>query len=342
MKSLFTALAALVLGAVAATGIASAQTVPAGSQSTTVAQAVQPTPKAKLPAKKPIVIFHLTPMATYNVGGADLPRPTYSCSGGNCGATGNYQFVEPVSHLGYGAQIFITPKWSLNYSHSYVDQNLGTITNVHGATTYQVLNDDRTDDASLNYLMGQFAVSGGWHERVRMCCGNNAPQSAALQTAYHYDYLQIGTRVGPGSKYFGRLVGLTVQDAYIPHPDNFFKANPDCVGAVCDTHPAEFQAEGNKTHVTFTGNVTVPLSRNSSFAFFGTYINNWDYFLNSPVMYLYNQVDYGFVKKFSPYVSLTVDNSNLYQHQQGYPFVLPNTINRNKLLMTLDIGLPVY
>jgi hypothetical protein len=344
MKSLFTAFAALVLSAVAATGIASAQTVPAGTQSTTVAQAVQPTPAAKaVPAKKPIVVFHLTPTATYNVGSADLPRPTNVCSGGNCGPSGNYQFAEPVAHLGYGAQIFLTKRLNLNYTHGYVDQNLGTVTSAAGKTTYQVLNDDRTDDAALNYTMGQFTLSGGWHERVRMCCGNNAPESAALQTAYHYDYLQLGTRVGPNSKYFGRLFGLTVQDAYIPHVDGFYKANPACVGALCSTPPYEFAAEGNKTKITYTGNVTVPVGgRNSSFALFGTYLNNWDYFDNSPIMYIYNQVDFGFTKKFSPWVSFTANDSNLYQHQQGYPFVLPNTINRNKLIVTLDIGLPVY
>jgi hypothetical protein len=124
-----TLVAAGVLSAGFGIGIASAQTVPATAHSsTTVAQA----PAKKDPPKKPFIVLHLTPMATYNVGGADAPRPTYDCALGTCGPSGNYEFAGPATNLGYGANINVAPKLSLNYVHSYVNQNIGTVTNYKG------------------------------------------------------------------------------------------------------------------------------------------------------------------------------------------------------------------
>lgn len=336
-------IATFVLAGVSGIGIASAQTVPAApGASTQVAQTQSP---AELPKPKPRKVFavlHITPVATYNVGGADLPRP--AALGG---ATGNFQYADPAVNLGYGANINIAPHWTLNFVHGFVNQNLGTVTNYAGETVYQVFNNDRTDDASLGYALGKFSLSAGWHERVRMCCANG-PENGASETTYHYWYAQAATRFGPGSKYFGGLFGLTVQGAYEPHvASQAYYANPACLAyatkAQCATPPFEIPGEGNKFHYLFAGNVTIPIGgRNSSFAIFGTYLNNWDYYNNSPIMYLYNEADYGFIKKFSPWVTLTATNSNLYQHQEGYPFVLPNVINRNKLIVSLDVALPVY
>ena len=204
MKRLITTTlaAAFVLSVGFGTGIASAQTAPAATQnSTTVAQA----PAKKDPPKKPFIILHLTPMATYNVGGADLPRPSNVCALGTCGPNGNYEFANPATNLGYGANINVAPRLSLDYVHSYVNQNIGTVTNYKGATTYQQFNNDRTDDASIHYALGTVALAAGWHERVRQCCGNPAKQSDAGQTAYHYWYLQGTEGFGPGSKYFGKM-----------------------------------------------------------------------------------------------------------------------------------------
>jgi hypothetical protein len=317
--------ATFALFAVVGVGIASAQTTPAGAattsstaSSTTVAQA---TPAPKPPAL-PLVVFHLTPIATWMVGGSDVARPP-----SKGGTTGNYQYVEPLANLGYGAQINVTRHWYLNYVHSYIDQNIAKVT----TEPYQVLNNDRTDDASLNYVVNpSLSFAGGWHERVRQCCGNNAPASAANQTAYHYNYLQVAGHTGPGSKYFGKILNVTVQGQDIPH---------NTTPIIKDIH-----SEGNKTHVTATGNVTLPIGdpKTSTFAGFFTYLNQFDYFLNSPIMYLYNEADYGFIKKFSPWVTLTATNSNLYQHLQGYPYKIPDTINRNRLIVTLDIAIPYY
>jgi hypothetical protein len=341
--------ATFVFGAVAGFGIASAQTTPAGTTTTTGASATvaqnseAPAEKPKPKPHAPFFIVHITPQATYNVGGADLPRPT---SLG--GPTGNYEFASPAVNLGYGININLAKNLTLNYAHSYVNQNLGTVTNYKGNTIYAVFNNDRVDDASLAYTLHGFVIAGGWHERVRQCCGNPPQQSDAGQTAYHYEYLQVGKRFGPGSKYFGPLFGLTVQGAYEPHlASAAYYPNPACLGyataAQCATPPYEIPAEGNKFHLTYIANVTAPIGgKASSFALFGTYLDNWDYFNNAPIMYLYNEADYGFIKKFSPFVALTVMNSNLYEHHEGYPFVNPNTINRNKLLMTLDVAVPFY
>jgi len=288
-------------------------------------------------------------MATYNIGSGDLPRPSYVCSGGNCGPTGNYEYANPATNLGYGVNINLAPRWTLNYVHSYVNQNLGTVTNYKGAPTYAVFNNDRTDDANVGYLLGPVALAAGWHQRVRQCCGNPPLQSDAGQTAYHYWYVQGSEGFGPGSKYFGRMFSLTLQAAYEPHvPSAAYYANPACLGyatpAECATPPYEIPGEGNKWHGLYNIHFATPIGgKTSGFGFVAQYLNNWDYFDNAPIMYLYNEMDYGIIYKFSPLVTLSVANSNLYQHQNaGYPFVIPNTINRNKLYMTLDFAVPVY
>jgi len=351
----------------ATVGIASAQTTPPASTSTTTndyasatsgtstsetptgSTVAQAPAKKKDPPKKPFITLHLTPMATYNVGGADLPRPTYECSGGTCGPNGNYEFADPATNLGYGANINLAPRWTLNYVHSYVNQNIGTVTNYKGVTTYQQFNNDRTDDANLGYLLGHVALAAGWHERVRQCCGNPPKQSDAGQTAYHYWYIQGTEGFGPGSKYFGKMFSLTLQGAYEPHvPSAPYYANPACLAyataAECKTPPYEIPGEGNKFHGLYNVHFATPIGgKTSPFGVYAQYLNNWDYFDNQPIMFLYNEVDYGFIYKFSPLVTLSAMNSNLYQHQNaGYPFVIPNTVNRNKLYMTLDFALPVY
>ena len=340
IRHLMTALTAtFVFGAVAGFGIASAQTTPAAATTTSTAKVAAPVkvaqaseaPKPKKHA--PMVILHLDPIAVYNVGGADSPRPTSACAGGTCGPTGNYEFADPATNLGYGINIHFAPKWSLNYSHGYINQNLGTVTNAAGKTVYQAFNNDRTDDASLSYSgVKGFAINAGWHQRVRQCCGNPPKQDEAGQTMEHWEYLNVGTRFGPGSGHFGKLFGLTVEGEFIPHD------NPSCApgSTFCETGTSKF-------HVTYTGNITYPIGnpKTSTFAVFGTYVNSFDYFENAPFPYLYNEADYGFKKEFSKYVALTVINSNLYQHQQGFPFILPNTINRDKLVVTMDIAVPV-
>ncbi|HUN30355.1 MAG TPA: hypothetical protein VMV65_11165 [Alphaproteobacteria bacterium] len=354
MKRLLISLgAALVLCTMAGVGIASAQTTPPASTSTSGSSAVTSTTVAQAPAKKdpkkkPFMILHITPMATYNIGGADLPRPAYECSGGTCGATGNYEFAGPATNLGYGANINFAPGWTLNYVHGYVNQNIGTITNYKGVTTYQQFNNDRTDDASIGHSLGSVALAAGWHERVRQCCGNPPKQSDAGQTAYHYWYVQGTEGFGPGSKYFGKMFSLTLQAAYEPHvPSAPYYANPACLAyataAQCKTPPYEVPGEGNKFHGLYNIHFATPIGgKASQFGVFAQYLNNWDYFDNQPIMFLYNEADYGIVYKFTPLVTLSAMNSNLYQHQAGYPFVLPNTVNRNKLYMTLDFALPVY
>lgn len=279
-------------------------------------------------------------MATYMVGSSDLPRPSYSCAGGTCGANGNYQFADPIVHLNYGIVIPLANKLTLSYAHSYINQNLGRVTTITNAYTYQVLNDDRVDDVGLNYTSGQVALSGGWHQRVRMCCGNSAPGDAANQTAYHYLYFQGGIREGASSKYFGKMFGLTLQEAFVPHNTTPYFTSPNCANGAASCPIA---SEGDKWKFTYTPNVTIPIGnpKTSTFAVFGTYLNNWDYFLNAPIMYLYNEADYGFIVKFPPVFTLTVNNSNLYQYHQSNPFYYPNTINRNKLIVVLDAALPI-
>ncbi len=362
----------------AAVGIASAQTAPSatttssdnastGTASTTtlstatdtVAQGNpnNPTNPQYRPLPKPaFIVIHLQAMGTWNIGSSDLPLPSaYCATTQDCGPSGQYQYANPVVHFNYGAQINLSKKWYLFYLHNYIDQNIGRVginstvcstlpCNTAGAAknsftipyTYQKLNDDRVDDASLNYLAGTVIVSGGWHQRVRMCCGNPVTPSLANQVAWHDIYFQLGTRVGPNTKYFGRLLGITVQEEYIPHntTPNAFKASPS--GAIEPTLGSLMH-----TMVTVNGGVPVGDPRTSTLAVYAQYLNNFDYFMNAPIPYYYNQVDVGLIKKWLPYLTLTVTDSNLYQHHSGYPYSNADVINRNKLLMTLDYALPI-
>jgi len=363
-RLLITLGAALVLCTATGVGIASAQTTPAtpatASPATdTVAQGNpnNPTnPQYRPPTNKPaFIILHLQAMGTWNIGSSDLPLPNVYCaSTQDCGASGQYQFADPVIHFNYGAQINLSKKWYLFYLHNYIDQNIGRVavpTSVCGSLpcntagpaknsftipyTYQKLNDDRVDDASLNFLSGTIIVSGGWHQRVRMCCGNPTSPTLANQVAWHDIYFQLATRVGPNTKYFGRLLGLTVQEQWIPHNTTSVFKNSPAAQVVPEA--------GSITHTTVTVNGGIPIGdfRSSTFAVYAQYLNNFDYFLNSPVPYLYNQVDFGFIKKWPPYFTLTATDSNLYEHHEGYPYSNADTINRNKLIMTLDYALPI-
>jgi hypothetical protein len=358
--------AALVLFTAAVVGIASAQTTPpATTTSTTTTDTTGPYVaqaggKAGVPSSPaphgPFIIIHVGGMSTWNAGSSDLALPSVYCaSTQDCGATGQYQFADPVAHFDYGAQINFTKKLYISYSHNYIDQNIGRVAvpssvcstlpcNTSGVAknsfvipyTYQKLNDDRVDDASLNYLAGAVTVSGGWHQRARMCCGNPVSSDLASQVYWHDIYFQLAARAGPSSKYFGRLAGLTVQEEYLPHNTNsVFKTTGPTVEVVPNA--------GSLYHTTVTPNLTYPIGdpRRSTFAVYATYLNNFDYFMNAPIPYLYNQVDFGIIKKWPPWVTLTLYDSNLYQHHEGYPYTNADTINRNKIIMVLDVALPI-
>ncbi|MGA7570807.1 MAG: hypothetical protein WBG27_13455 [Candidatus Aquilonibacter sp.] len=369
MKRSFISLgAALVLFTAAFVGIASAQTTPPAtatstttttSTNTTTTDATRPylaqsqaAPKPK--PKTPFLVIHVGGMSTWNIGSSDLAQPSVYCATTqDCGATGQYQFADPVVHFDYGVQINLAKHFWLSYSHNYIDQNIGRVaipskvcsslpcTAAKEFTipyTYQKLNDDRVDDASLNYLLGAVTVSGGWHQRTRMCCGNPTPSDAANQVYWHDVYFQLAARAGPNSKYFGRLAGLTIQEEYIAHNTNAVFSATSNTGA-----KTAFTSFGSLYHTTFTPNLTYPIGdpRSSTFAVFAQYLNNFDYFMNAPIPYLYNEVDFGIIKKWPPMFTLVVTESNLYQHHSQYPYTGQDTINRNKLIMVLDMALPI-
>jgi hypothetical protein len=330
--SLVRLLAGSVMFVLAGVGIASAQTTTASTNSSTVAQA--PAPK-KDPPKHPIAIVHITPQWTFMLGSSDLPRPDNVCGGGTCGQAGNFAYAQGQTRLGYGVNFILTPKVTLNYVHNYINQTLGRVTTATGAYSYQVFNDDRVDDINLAFPISGVGIAVGYHQRVRMCCGNAG--GAANGNIENWWYAQATKRFIGNSKYFGPLIGITANASYIPHP----ACSPTAGSNGCK--PALGLDGGNKIKWTGAFNVTYPVGgRNSSFGLFGTYTNSWDYFWNQPGFFLYNEADYGFIKKFGANETLFVMNSNLYQHPQGFPFVAPNTINRDKLLISMHFALPVY
>jgi hypothetical protein len=340
-------LAGSVLLALAGVGIASAQTTSSSASTTTfksstVAQATAP-PKKQDP---PLITLHLTPQWTWMLGTSDLPRPNFVCSspktkltGGTCGQAGAYAYANGQTRIGYGANIYLTPKVTLNYVHSYINQTLGRVTTGTGPATayeYQVFNDDRVDDGSLAFPIGSIPVAFGYHQRIRMCCGNTP--GIGNGNVENWWYAQLSPRFGPKSKYFGGLVGITTNAAYIPHPVCGDGAQSCSLANAIKTG----QDGGNKWKWTGTFNLTYPVGgKDSPFALYGTYLNDWDYYWNSPIFYLYNRIDYGFIYHYQKYATLTVADSNLYQHRSvGYPYDFPNTINRDKLTVVMDFALP--
>ena len=291
-------------------------------------------------------------MSTWNSGSSDLALPSVYCATTqDCGATGQYQFADPIVHFDYGVQINLIKHLCLSYSHNYIDQNIKRVAVPEGLQelalhrrqeftipyTYQKLNDDRVDDASLNYLSGAVTISGGWHQRRRMCCGNPTPSDAANQVYWHDVYFQLAARAGPNSKYFGRLAGLTIQEEYIAH-------NTNSVFSATSNTGAKKRSRALAACTTRCSRRTSPIRsvirESSTFAVFAQYLNNFDYFMNAPIPYLYNEVDFGIIKKWPPMFTLTVTDSNLYQHHSQYPYTGQDTINRNKLIMVLDVGTP--
>jgi hypothetical protein len=360
-----TRLARLVLGAMifvlAGAGIATAQTAP-GSSSTVA----QTTPQKKDPPKKPWITVHLTPQWKYMLGTSDLPRPNTICSGGSCGATGNYLYAQGQTRLGYGFNASLGGALTLNYSHYYVDQTIGRVTNAANEYVYQVFNDDRYDQVDLIYPVAGVALDLGYRQRVRQCCGNLAGQ--ANKNQWHEYYFQATDRfLGPKSKYFGKLIGITIKPAWIPHDNQLVCGNLpaktyDAMGCAsgnayfsnpaCTLKPASlcflpqngaFPNSGDKWHVLGLFNITYPVGGpKSPFAVYGQYFNDYDYFLNAPGMFLYNRVDFGWIYHLGTFMTLSMTDTNLCQHKTGFPFVYPNTVNRNRLDLSADIALPVY
>jgi len=331
-----TAIALVFSFLIIAAGNASAQTPPAATPAPSAAP--QAAPAASAP-KKPIAVIHFSPQDTSMVGSSDVPVPI-----AEGGATGNHQYNTATFRPGYAAQIYSGNVFA-SYTRLYVDQNNGRVTSLGNDYVYPNRIYDRVDDASLNVSIDSIIASAGFHQRVRQCCGNN-PGAEANPTAYHYLYVQGATRLGPNSRRFGRLFGLTLQAADAPHNTSPFFASPYCTGSKSECLTPAFGAipsQGNKVKITYTGNVTYPIGNphTSSFALFATYFNDWDYFANSPIMYLYNRTDIGFIKKISPAITLTVNDSNEYQYHQIFQYVYPNTINRNKLIATLDFAVPI-
>jgi hypothetical protein len=329
-------------------GIASAQTTTTSTMNV---------PK-KDPPKKPWLIIHVTPQWKYMLGQSDLPRPDSVCSkfgtpltGGTCGQAGSYEYADGQTRLGYGANINLGTGLSLNYTHSYIDQTIGRVTTVTNAYTYQAFNDDRVDDGNLAYAIPHFygiSVAFGYHQRVRMCCGNKP--GSANKNWYESWYGRLTDRVGPNSKYFGRLVGLTAQADWIPHDNNYtgaaYFASPYCTLSAAECLLPQNGAianGGDKLKWTGTFNITYPLlNPKSPFALYGQYFNDWDYYYNSPIMYLYNNVQIGFIYHYNSIMTIQADDTNLYQHHEGYPYVFPNTINRDRLDLSVDFAAPFF
>jgi hypothetical protein len=257
----------------------------------------------------------VSPQSSWALGGDDLAAPGGPVTDGTTRLGGSI-----TQHVG---------KWSLGISRGYIDFTLGRITNAAGQFVNPGFVDDAVDDAHLAYAFKDFTLTAGWHDRYRICCP--AAHNNPVPVAEQYWYLQLDGGVGPVTR-FGHIVSLSVNDAQVPHVGLPFYANP------VPGQPA-IPGQGSKNLVTFTGTITVPVDKKQTLAVWGLYANNFEYYYAYAKPTFYNNVTWGITKNFPANISYTASVLNYYQHNEGYPFIFPNTVNLTVLQMTLNVGI---
>jgi hypothetical protein len=224
-------------------------------------------------------------------------------------------------------------KFSFGVSRSYLDFQLGRVTDYAGKFVYPGYADDAVSTASASYNFGILTASGGYTQRIRWCCpsGNTA---AANPLAYEWWWIQVSKGFGPKTK-FGNWLTLSANQAFVPHSTSPVFQDPN----FAPNTGHYILAEKGNTFTTFTGELEIPVDKSQSFAPFISYANNWEYWEAFAIPIFYNNVTYGITKVFTPNISYTASVTNYYQHNQGYPFAYPNSINLTFLQMVANFSL---
>lgn len=253
----------------------------------------------------------------------------YSSSTHPCPGNTNTLVTNATTRLG-GSITETIGKFSFGVSRSYLDFTLGRVTGPNGHYIYPGYADDAVSTASASYNFGVVQASAGYTQRIRWCCpsGNTA---AANPLAFEWYWVQFGRGFGPKTK-MGNWLTLSVNESFAPHSTSPTFANPQ-------PHGPPIVAQGGKPFTTFTGTLEIPVDKQQSFAPFVTYANNWEYWQAFATPLFYNNVTWGVTKVFSPNISYTASVTNYYQHNQGYPFVAPNTLNLTMLQMVANLSL---
>ena len=236
--------------------------------------------------------------------------------------------TDGVTRLG-GSITQHVGNWSIGGTRSYIDFTLGRITNAAGQFVYPGFIDDAIDDIHTAYSFKKVSITLGWHDRYRICCP--AAHDNPVPINEQYWYIQADGGVGPETK-FGHIVNLSLNDAEVIHKGLPFYPNP------VPGQP-DIPGEGNKNLLTFTGQIIVPVDKKQTLGVWGLYANNFEYYYAYAHPTFYNNVTYGITKNFPANISYTAYVLNYYQHNEGYPFIFPNTVNLCIIGMTVNLGL---
>ena len=223
-------------------------------------------------------------------------------------------------------------KLTFTISRTPVDHAAARVTNYAGKYAYPDVGYDAFNNVHLSYPVGLALVSAGYQQRVQQCCPSSHTSQAAPDT-YFYWYVQADMHFGPNSQ-LGPRYELTLQDAQIPHATNPRFPDPNYPAA-----SEHFIASGGpKNKLTYAATITVPFDRDQRIGGFVTATNSWDYFQSSPIMYLYDEINYGVTGIVTRHVTLNVSLQNVEQYHQPFPYAEPNTINRHTLVTQLLYG----
>ncbi|MBD5657385.1 MAG: hypothetical protein IAI50_19715 [Candidatus Eremiobacteraeota bacterium] len=260
--------------------------------------------------------------------------PTIDIIGQSTFATGGDYTSPGVSGITkVGGKITETIFGNLNFSyqHGYIDETIGS----HPYPTAGSFNvNDPTDDWQLNYAVNKsVSASLGYFYRHRTCCPAANDPTNIQPITVHQAFLEVDYALPAIAALNDATLSLNARYtkalAHHPTPESVLLANPQISGD-----------EGDAGHPTGGGTLTVPIDKKNGFSVFGNYTYAYDYFDYQPIAFWYNIVDYGFTRVVNPYLSFTLDSSNLTQHKnQDYPFLAPNTIHRTKFVLSADVRL---
>lgn len=252
-----------------------------------------------------------------------IPQETWS-TGGDTPSIPGYPRVNGNSKIGKKFSYLIGSRLTINAQQSYIDQNIGRWTGPNGESEGPGTVHDLIEDYYLVYPMNNLQLRAGFDYRHRVCCPSAT--SGVAPQAWHEYYLEGDYRFGPITS-LGNIFTLGLRASYMPH---------HATAAYLASLPPGLKDEGSRMKYSGFFTATYPISRKAQLAAFATYAYDSDYFENSPIEFLYNEIDVGMTKVVNPNLSITAMTSNLTQFKQGYPFPFPNAIHRAKTVVSLD------
>jgi hypothetical protein len=252
-------------------------------------------------------------------------QSTFATGRDESGTAGN-PLVNGDTRFPVRLNVPIAKRFLFQYTHGYIDETLGSVTNAAGTQYYPGSVRDITDTFAMSYAAApNVSIQAGYFDRFRVCCPIHG-------VSVHNVFVGANGTFGPSFR--GEQVltfSGTIAKAVAHQADAAYLASL----------PPGIHDQGNL--VTYSGSLGVqaPLdSRHTINGYANIGIAN-DYFDNTYAPFYYWVSDMGLSKRFNDTFSLTGDLLNLTEHNEGYPFVFPNAIHRTKIVLTGTFHLPI-